>query len=46
VWHVTRGNDYATTFAKACNPYGNVPAFEKTFDKYWDKYDALPKLQN
>jgi hypothetical protein len=46
VWHVTRGTDYATAFAKACGPFGDVDNFEESFDKYWDHYDALPKLQN
>ena len=46
ICHLRRGNDYASTFGEACGPYGAMRDFEKSFDKYWDHYDALQKLQN
>lgn len=36
-WHIEKGFDYATTFAKACNPYIDLPNMETIFDQEWDK---------
>lgn len=46
LWHVRKGTDYATAFALACNPYGSLCGFEQTFDKFWDRYYEMHKLQN
>lgn len=36
-YHVGRGTDYATAFAKACGPYYDLRSLEKRFDYEWDK---------
>lgn len=39
-YHAGKGTDYATAFARACEPHGDEPSFEAKFDKYWDRYNG------
>jgi hypothetical protein len=45
MWQIKLGTDYATAFARACAPFGEVEDFEEKFDAIWDQHDVC-KLQN
>lgn len=43
---VIRKVDYATAFARACSPFGELMNFENKFDYLWDHYHDLRSLQD
>lgn len=40
-FHINKGSDYATTYARACSPYGEIAQFDALFDQEWDKQGGL-----
>lgn len=36
-YHITRGTDYATAYAKACDPYFDLDHLDDRFDREWKR---------
>lgn len=41
-WHAKKGLDYASVFAMACAPFGELEDFEQKFDYLWEQYGVRP----
>ncbi len=44
-WHAKQGLDYASVFAMACSPFGDLEDFEQKFDYLWEQY-GVRSLRN